>query len=281
MTIADAFAIFFGLVGTILGIINWWARKELVHFQDIHVSAGIGQRPESKVPGVDGDQVPTEVWMLVRCKFALFKVRGEKETSVRSKRLTLGGHTRGSLSGYFKVSRDGVVEEVENPWKILDAPGGVATNFELSKQFDITNGLKELCEDLYILNEIQDFVREQRNAKPELTKYYSWGHDAWLAAEIVMWEKRDRVIEALKRACRGRELTELTEEDVAERRRVIESKLKEAISCMETVAKQLESDRGHDVAWQRGDGKWFHSRNRLQRLIDTLRNSVARRKFIL
>lgn len=90
--------------------------------------------------------------------------------------------------------------------------------------------------------------------------------------------KVKRAKEALERARRG---SELTEEDVVERRRVIESKITKAISEMQTLATQLETDPNHHIAWQRADGKWFHSRNRIQRFIVTLRNRVARRKFIL
>jgi hypothetical protein len=258
MTIADGFAIFFGLVGTFLGLANWWVRRESVQFQDIHVSARVGQRPESKVPGVDGGQVPTAVWMLVRCNFALFKARGEKETWVRSKRLILGRHTCCGLSRYFQVPQDGVLEEQEASQKKLGAPGVAATPFELARQVEVTPELEELFNDVYLLYKIQEFVQERRIEKPELTKYYSWGHDARSAAWIIMGSEREsiRAKEALDRASRG---VELTEEDVLERRKVIQSKIAKAMSEMEDLATQLETDPNHEVAWQRADGKWFHS----------------------
>ena len=52
---------------------------------------------------------------------------------------------------------------------------------------------------------------------------------------------------------------ELTEEDVLERRKAIQSKIANAMSEMEDLATQLETDPNHEVAWQRADGKWFHS----------------------
>lgn len=179
MDSATIAALVIGGLGFLLGIVNilWGpailARKELVQFQGIHVMAGIGQRQESKVPGVDGGQVPTVVWMLVRCKFALFKVRGEKETWVRSKRLTLGDRTRRSLSAHFRVPREGVIEKEETPQKKLGAPGGAATPFEFAEQFEIAPGLEELCEDLYVLQKIQECVQEREKEKPELRDYYT------------------------------------------------------------------------------------------------------------
>lgn len=80
----------------------------------------------------------------------------------------------------------------------------------------------------------------------ELMDSFLWNSQAELMAELMGSEaKVNRAKEALERARRG---SELTEEDIVERRRVIESKITKAISKMQILATQLETDPNHNVA---------------------------------